>query len=91
MLCDAHHRLVHEHGWTITGTPSTELRFTRPGCQPPKPYDGDIERLIANATGPIAPILHGDRFNLSYVVSTIIDRAAYLRAHQPVAVATIDG
>lgn len=70
MLCNEHHRLVHEHNWTISESPSRELRFNRPGLLPPRAYDGDLERLISDATGPITPVLHGDRFDLGYIVST---------------------
>ena len=32
LLCPAHHHLVHEGGWTITGNPRDgTLRFHRPG------------------------------------------------------------
>ncbi len=72
MLCDEHHRLVHEHGWTISGSPSSELRFNRRCHRPPKPYDGDLERLIGDVTGPIAPVLYGDRFDLGYIVSAFL-------------------
>jgi hypothetical protein len=29
-LCGAHHRLVHEGGWHVTGDPNSELTFTSP-------------------------------------------------------------
>ena len=31
LLCHAHHRLIHEGGWTIRGHPSGRLRFHDPG------------------------------------------------------------
>jgi hypothetical protein len=31
ILCGAHHRLVHEGGWTIRGHPGGRLRFHDPG------------------------------------------------------------
>jgi hypothetical protein len=31
LLCGAHHRLVHEGGWTIRGHPARRLRFHDPG------------------------------------------------------------
>jgi hypothetical protein len=31
LLCHAHHRLVHESGWTIRGHPAQRLRFHDPG------------------------------------------------------------
>jgi hypothetical protein len=78
MLCDTHHRVVHNHGWIITGDPSGQLTFTRPGPTPIKPADGDIERLIANITGPISTIRYaGDRFDLNYIVSVFLDAQEY--------------
>ncbi len=74
MLCDVHHRAVHHHGWVISGDPGGELCFTRPGLTSPKPVNGDIERLIANISGPISPTRYaGDRFNLNYIVSVFLD------------------
>ena len=35
LLCHAHHRLVHEGGWSIRGRPSAELRFHDPGGRNP--------------------------------------------------------
>jgi hypothetical protein len=78
MLCDVHHRVVHNHGWVITGDPGGQLTFTRPGLTPIQPPDGDIERLIANITGPINPIRYaGDRFDLQYIVSVFLDAQDY--------------
>jgi hypothetical protein len=34
-LCHAHHRLIHEGGWSIRGRPGTELRFHDPGGRDP--------------------------------------------------------
>lgn len=34
LLCHAHHRLVHEGGWTISGHPARTLRFHRPDGRP---------------------------------------------------------
>jgi Domain of unknown function (DUF222)/HNH endonuclease len=78
MLCDVHHRAVHNHGWVITGDPGGQLTFTKPGLTPIKPFDGDIERLIANITGPISTIRYaGDRFDLNYIVSVFLDAQDY--------------
>jgi hypothetical protein len=30
-LCGYHHRLIHEHGWTITGHPDGDITWHRPG------------------------------------------------------------
>jgi hypothetical protein len=78
MLCDTHHRVVHNHGWIITGNPGGQLTFARPGLAPINPPDGDIERLIANITGPISTIRYaGDRFDLNYIVSVFLDAQDY--------------
>ena len=35
LLCHAHHRLVHEGGWRISGHPARDLRFHDPGGRSP--------------------------------------------------------
>jgi Domain of unknown function (DUF222)/HNH endonuclease len=44
LLCSAHHRLVHELGWTVRGNANRVLEFRRP--------DG---RLVANGPPPLRP------------------------------------
>jgi hypothetical protein len=34
LVCGRHHRLVHERGWSITGTPDHGLTFLKPNGQP---------------------------------------------------------
>ncbi len=34
VLCGAHHRLVHEDGWRISGSPEAEVCFVRPDGRP---------------------------------------------------------
>jgi hypothetical protein len=34
LLCHAHHRLIHEGGWKISGHPADVLRFHDPGGRP---------------------------------------------------------
>lgn len=34
LLCQAHHRLVHEGGWRVRGHPAGEIRFHRPDGRP---------------------------------------------------------
>ena len=34
LLCHAHHRLIHEGGWKISGHPAEDLRFHDPGGRP---------------------------------------------------------
>src|SRR5205807_2385580 len=36
LLCHAHHRLVHEGGWTTSGHPARDLRFHDPTGRPPR-------------------------------------------------------
>lgn len=37
LLCHAHHRLIHEGGWRISGHPAEDLRFHDPGGRPLRP------------------------------------------------------
>jgi hypothetical protein len=34
LLCSAHHRLIHEGGWKVSGYPAEDLRFHDPGGRP---------------------------------------------------------
>jgi hypothetical protein len=34
LLCHAHHRLIHEGGWRLSGHPDKDLRFHDPGGRP---------------------------------------------------------
>ena len=49
-LCRFHHRLVHEGGWTITGTPGGFLTFTSPTGQElilgPPGLRGDVRHRL---------------------------------------------
>ncbi len=86
MLCDHHHVAVHRNYWIIEGNPNGALTFTRPGLLAPKTSDGDIERIMAEACGPISPQMYGDPFNLNYIVSAYLDyeqtlRNQWARAH----------
>jgi hypothetical protein len=36
LLCSAHHRLIHEGGWRISGHPAEDLRFHDPGGRAPR-------------------------------------------------------
>jgi hypothetical protein len=40
LLCHAHHRLIHEGGWRISGHPGEDLRFHDPGGRPLRRYPG---------------------------------------------------
>lgn len=37
LLCGSHHRLIHEGGWKIGGTPGVDLQFYDPGGRPAFP------------------------------------------------------
>jgi hypothetical protein len=54
LLCNRHHRFVHEEGWSITGDPDRELRFSSPDglvlVSTPVPLDD-----TRNAAKPQAP------------------------------------
>ncbi len=39
LLCGYHHRLVHEHGWRISGDPNHELDWVMPNGRPHRPPD----------------------------------------------------
>jgi hypothetical protein len=48
LLCSAHHRLIHEGGWRISGHPGEDLRFHDPGGRPLRPARlPSLERLTA--------------------------------------------
>ena len=60
LLCNFHHTLVHEGGWSIRGNPEDRLRFVRPNGR--KLMMGPLElkpiyreRLFRNS-GPLAPV-----------------------------------
>jgi hypothetical protein len=41
LLCHAHHRLIHEGGWKISGYPAEDLRFHDPRGRPLRPASLD--------------------------------------------------
>jgi len=43
-LCGYHHRLVHEAGWKIEGSPNGELIFIRPDGRPYQPRPDALRR-----------------------------------------------
>jgi hypothetical protein len=50
LLCHAHHRLVHEGGWRISGYPDEELRFHDPTGKPLRTYwQGELLQGVAQA------------------------------------------
>jgi len=54
-LCEAHHHLVHEGGWTLTMTPDRVATWIRP--------DGTVWK-VANTADRAADVLEGDRRQL---------------------------
>ena len=72
---------MHHRGWTITASTDGLLLFHPPGRHPMPPIDdGDLERVLARVhdqadmSGPIRVERGaGERFDLAYAVSTIID------------------
>jgi hypothetical protein len=34
LLCDSHHRLIHDGGWRMGGTPGVDLQFYDPRGRP---------------------------------------------------------
>ena len=61
-LCDRHHWLVHEGGWTITG-PQGGWRFHSP--------DGKVLGMAPKPSGPVAPLPHDDRIAPDAVASIL--------------------
>jgi hypothetical protein len=53
LLCHAHHRLIHEGGWRISGHPAEDLRFHDPGGRPVRP--AHYLRTAGVAAGPASP------------------------------------
>ncbi|HEV8682500.1 MAG TPA: DUF222 domain-containing protein [Actinomycetota bacterium] len=48
LLCHAHHRLIHEGGWSISGHPTEDLRFHDPGGRALRAARlSNLERLTA--------------------------------------------
>jgi hypothetical protein len=58
-LCGLHHRLIHEHGWTIHGHPDTNITWHRPDGYPfePKPpiHPLHLSKHILNLTPAVQP------------------------------------
>jgi hypothetical protein len=54
-VCRRHHRLVHERGWSITGTPGHGLTFVKPNGQPlrhgPPHMREELRRRLADSWG----------------------------------------
>jgi len=54
-VCRRHHRLVHERGWSITGTPGHGLTFVKPNDQPlrhgPPHMREELRRRLADSWG----------------------------------------
>lgn len=50
LLCCYHHRLAHEGGWTISGSPLTGITWRRPDCRAfdgrPPTLDPELARRV---------------------------------------------
>jgi len=48
LVCHAHHRLIHEGGWRISGHPARDLRFHDPGGRPLRmtPPNREVRTLL---------------------------------------------
>jgi hypothetical protein len=59
ILCAFHHRLIHEHGWTIHGHPGGKITWHRPDGHPftpqPPAVPLHLSKHILNLTPPIQP------------------------------------
>ncbi|MDH3293970.1 MAG: HNH endonuclease [Acidimicrobiia bacterium] len=79
LLCSFHHHLVHEGGWTLTGT-ATNHRITRPDGTPlptaptqsrdgwSRPPDLNTITTVADPGGLFARAGAGERYDHNYVV-----------------------
>jgi uncharacterized protein DUF222/HNH endonuclease len=67
LTCSFHHRLVHEHGWSISRTPDNAVRWFRadgsrylPGPAPPgapcHPPPEDVSRASHGCRAPVDPV-----------------------------------
>lgn len=62
LLCGAHHRLVHEGGWSIRGHPEDFLEFIHPGGQkavglPPPGMNPEVRQWVNRVFQPALPAL----------------------------------
>ena len=78
-LCRRHHRLMHEGGWRITGDANGQLVFHRPDgtilAVDPPAVTGDGEAVADHGRSDRDGRCgwDGDRFDLAYTVSVIMD------------------
>lgn len=80
LLCSAHHRLLHEGGYTIVADESDAIRFCRPDGTPipdsptPPTLTGRIGEHPTSAqidADTIKPEWYGDRLDMDYVMAVL--------------------
>jgi hypothetical protein len=49
-LCGYHHRLIHEHGWHITGDPNHDVTWIRPDRTPFDPGRTHLQQIVLSAS-----------------------------------------
>ncbi len=81
LLCSMHHHAVHRNRWRISGLPQGKLTFTRPGLSASVLRDGDIESIIDHFTGPIAPQMRGERFDINLAVEAFLHNQTIPRSN----------
>lgn len=82
LVCGAHHRLVHEHGYRLTRDPGGAFLFARPEGEPVPPsgppLDGRSDRLVADhvrariGDRTLTPEWNGERLDLRYAVAVLL-------------------
>lgn len=60
LLCPYHHRLVHEGGWRIEGSPNGDLVFIRPDGRPyqprPQPLQSEVRQRLVEPVVAVAAV-----------------------------------
>ncbi len=87
-LCRAHHRLVHESGWRITGNPNEQIVFHRPDgstfVSDPTAHIGNPEAIDERCRqpAPAASRDEHDRISVDDLVRCITDHETLNRTHR---------
>lgn len=87
LICEHHHRLVHDHGYRVRGR-GTELTFHRPDGRvidlAGAPTSGNVDDLIAGHTAgridgdTITPTWTGERLDLNAVLAGLLPEPAWM-------------
>jgi len=94
-LCKYHHRLIHQHGYSIGTTPAGSFTFFRPDGKPipgspplPEP-DGPLHRRHDAEVTPetIVPPWYGERLDLDYAIAVLFGNQQARRAREEAALA----